>query len=114
MSLSQRRLWKTLSGIPASRAAATSSRPASALGANGLSAIVGTPAASACRTSSRRVCGGVVMVTASTPASRRSAEESYARTSGKSSASSARRSGERVTTPASSTPRAAAMNGAWK
>ena len=74
MSASQRRLWKTFSGTPASSAAATSSRPPCAFGANGLSAIVGTPAAIACSTSSRRVCGGVVMVTASTPAASRSAE----------------------------------------
>ena len=76
MSASQRRLWKTLSGTPASLAAATSSRPAAAVGANGLSAIVGTPAAIASSTSSRRVCGGVVMVTASTPAASSSASES--------------------------------------
>ena len=76
MSASQRRLWNTFSGTPASFAAATSSRPPSASGANGLSAIVGTPAAIASRTSARRVCGGVVMVTASTPAASRSASES--------------------------------------
>ena len=68
MSASQRRLWNTFSGHAASVAAATSSRPPAASGANGLSAIVGTPAAIACRTSARRVRGGVVMVTASTPA----------------------------------------------
>ena len=76
MSASQRRLWNTFNGTPASFAAATSSRPPSASGANGLSAIVGTPAARASSTRARRVCGGVVMVTASTPAASRSARES--------------------------------------
>jgi hypothetical protein len=67
MSASQRRLWKTLSSTDAFPAAATSSLPSSAVGAKGLSAMTCTPAATASRTSSRRVCGGVVIVTASIP-----------------------------------------------
>ena len=55
MSASQRRLWNTSSGTPASFAAATSSRPPAASGANGLSAIVGVPAAIASSASARRV-----------------------------------------------------------
>jgi hypothetical protein len=50
------------------------------------------------------------MATASAPAAARSASESKA---GTPSGSSARRSGDRVTTPANSTPAAAARNGAW-
>ena len=61
MSASQRRLWKTDSSTPADSAAAASSRPTSAVGANGLSAMTCTPAASASSTSSRRVSGGVVI-----------------------------------------------------
>ena len=76
MSASHRRLWNTFSGTPASAAAATSSRPPSASGAKGLSAIVGTPAAIASSTRARRVCGGVVIVTASTPAASISVSES--------------------------------------
>ena len=114
MSASQRRLWNTDSSTPAESAAAASSRPTSAVGANGLSATTCTPAATASRTSSRRVSGGVVMVTASTPLASSAPRLSKTGTPGQSSATSARRWGERVTTPASSMPSAASMNGVWK
>ncbi len=88
--------------------------PAVALGANGLSAMTCTPAATASSTSSRRVAAGVVTVTASTPAASSPAERVVTWQPRQSSATCARRAGSRVTTPTTSTPSAAATNGVWK
>ena len=60
------------------------------------------------------VSAGVEMLTASAPAAASEASESNASTPGCSSASSARRSGEEVTTPTNTHSGAAAMSGAWK
>ena len=60
------------------------------------------------------VWAGVEIATASAPAAFSAARSSKTGTPGWSAATSARRSGERVTMPASSAPAAAAISGAWK
>ena len=109
---SHRRFWYAVTSTPARSARSTVRRAASAFNANGLSQTTGIPRWTTSSVTAVCVAAGVHTAMASTPDSTRSATESNTGTPGQASATSARRAGDRVTTPANTQPGTPAISGA--
>jgi hypothetical protein len=113
-SLSQRRLWKAVSGAPASLARSTSSSASATVPANGLSTTTATPHSIAAVVTSTWAVLGTDTTSRSGRSSSASSRRATTRAAGCSDSTSLRRRSSEVTTVATESPGVAAISGAWK